>query len=101
MAMGKEDLVSYTPAGKAAYADHDAKDGPTSNGWLPGVPRIMQSPYPSQFVQTPTHLINLFVVPPPLIPSAPVKAHTKLRMDPSGISGAALPIATPPCARPA
>ena len=60
MAMGKEDLVPYTPAGKAAYAGHDAKDDPTSNCWLPGVPRIMQSPYPTQFVQTPTHLVILF-----------------------------------------
>jgi hypothetical protein len=60
MAMGKEDLVPYTPAGKAAYANHDAKDDPTSNCWLPGVPRIMQSPYPTQFVQTATHLAILF-----------------------------------------
>ena len=60
MAMGKEDLVPYTPTGKAAYADHDAKDDPTSNCWLPGVPRIMQSPYPTQFIQTPTHLAILF-----------------------------------------
>ena len=28
MAMGKEDLVPYTPAGKAAYLNHDAKDDP-------------------------------------------------------------------------
>ena len=48
MAMGKEDQVPYTAAGKAAYANHDAKDDPTSNCWLPGVPRIMQSPYPTQ-----------------------------------------------------
>lgn len=60
MAMGKEDLIPYTPAGKAAYLNHDAKDDPTSNCWLPGVPRIMQSPYPTQFVQTPTHLVILF-----------------------------------------
>jgi hypothetical protein len=60
MAMGKEDLVPYAPAGKAAYLNHDAKDDPTSNCWLPGVPRIMQSPYPTQFVQTPTHLVILF-----------------------------------------
>lgn len=28
MAMGKEDTVPYTPAGKAAYASHDAKEDP-------------------------------------------------------------------------
>jgi hypothetical protein len=60
MAMGKEDLVPYTPAGKAAYLNHDAKDDPTSNCWFPGVPRIMQSPYPAQFVQTPTYFLILF-----------------------------------------
>ncbi len=52
--------VPYTAAGKAAYVNHDAKDDPTSNCWLPGVPRIMQSPYPVQFVQTADHLAILF-----------------------------------------
>jgi hypothetical protein len=47
-------------AGRAAYKNHDAKDDPTSNCWLPGVLRIMQSPYPTQIVQTPTHLVILF-----------------------------------------
>lgn len=60
MAMGKEDAIPYTPAGKAAYRNHDAKDDPTANCWLPGVPRIMQSPYPAQFVQTPDRLVILF-----------------------------------------
>jgi len=60
MAMGKEDSIPYTAAGKAAYLNHDAKDDPTSNCWFPGVPRIMQSPYPAQFVQTPSHLAILF-----------------------------------------
>ncbi|HUA21614.1 MAG TPA: hypothetical protein VMB25_22875, partial [Bryobacteraceae bacterium] len=43
MAFGKEDTIPYTPAGKAAYLNHDAKDDPTANCWYPGVPRIMQS----------------------------------------------------------
>jgi len=60
MAMGKEDSIPYTPAGKAAYLNRDAKDDPTSNCWFPGVPRIMQSPYPAQFVQTSSHLVILF-----------------------------------------
>ena len=60
MAMGKEDSIPYTPKGKAAYVNHDSKDDPTANCWLPGVPRIMQSPYPAQFVQTPGFLVILF-----------------------------------------
>jgi hypothetical protein len=60
MAQGKEDSVPYTAAGRAAYVNHDAKDDPTSNCWFPGVPRIMQSPYPSQWVQTPDHIVILF-----------------------------------------
>ena len=60
MAMGKEETIPYIARGKAAYANHDAKDDPTSNCWLPGVPRIMQSPYPAQFVQTPAYLVILF-----------------------------------------
>jgi len=60
MAMGKEEGIPYTPAGKAAYRNHDAKDDPTANCWLPGVPRIMQSPYPAQFIQTPNQLVILF-----------------------------------------
>ena len=54
-----EKSVPYTEAGKAAYANHDAKDDPTSNCWLPGVPRIMQSPYPAQFIQTANYLVIL------------------------------------------
>jgi len=60
MSFGKEDTVPYTEAGRAAYLNHDAKDDPTSNCWFPGVPRIMQSPYPTQWVQSPTHLVILF-----------------------------------------
>ena len=60
MALGKEDQVPYTDLGRRAYQTHDAKDDPTSNCWFPGVPRIMQSPYPSQWVQTPALLVILF-----------------------------------------
>lgn len=55
-----ESAVPYTATGKAAYVNHDSKDDPTANCWLPGVPRIMQSPYPAQFVQNSDHLVILF-----------------------------------------
>ncbi len=55
-----ESTVPYTPAGKTAYVNHDAKDDPTANCWLPGVPRIMQSPYPAQFVQNADYFLILF-----------------------------------------
>src|SRR5207249_4895128 len=38
--------VPYTDAGRAAFKNHDAKDDPTSLCLYPGMPRIMQSPYP-------------------------------------------------------
>jgi hypothetical protein len=60
MALNKEDEVPYTERGRAAYRNHDAKDDPTANCWLPGVPRIMQSPYPIQIVQSPGILVILF-----------------------------------------
>lgn len=60
MARGKEDEVPYTEAGRQAYLDHDAKDDPTSKCWFPGVPRIMQSPYPARIVQTHDFLVILF-----------------------------------------
>ena len=60
MAQGKEDTVPYTPAGKAAFVNHDSKDDPTGFCLYPGVPRIMQSPYPVQFVQTGNQLLMLF-----------------------------------------
>ena len=53
----REDLVPYTEAGKKAYIEHDAKDDPTSNCWYPGVPRIMQSPYPAQIFQTKDYFV--------------------------------------------
>src|SRR5689334_9424285 len=59
MAQGKEDTVPYTPAGKAAFVNHDSKDDPTGFCLYPGVPRIMQSPYPVQFVQTGNQLLML------------------------------------------
>jgi hypothetical protein len=60
MAQGKEDTIPYTPAGKAAYVSHDSKDDPTGFCLYPGVPRVMQSPYPVQFVQTSNQLLMLF-----------------------------------------
>src|SRR3974390_2906770 len=59
MALNKEAEVPYTEAGRAAFRNHDSKDDPTSNCWLPGVPRIMQSPYPIQIVQSPGYLVIL------------------------------------------
>jgi hypothetical protein len=53
MAAGaKEKDVPYTERGRQAYLNHDSKDDPTSHCWFPGVPRIMQSPYPLRIVQT-------------------------------------------------
>jgi hypothetical protein len=60
MAQGKEQDVPYTERGRQAYVNHDSKDDPTSNCWFPGVPRIMQSPYPARIVQTKDYLIILF-----------------------------------------
>ena len=60
MALGKEETVPYTPAGKAAFVNHDSKDDPTGFCLFPGVPRIMQSPYPMQIVQTPNQVLFLF-----------------------------------------
>ena len=60
IAQGKEDTVPYTAAGKAAYLNHDSKDDLTGFCLYPGVPRIMQSPYPVQFIQTGNQLVMLF-----------------------------------------
>jgi hypothetical protein len=60
MAAGKEQDVPYTERGRQAYLNHDSKDDPTSNCWFPGVPRIMQSPYPARIVQTPEYFVILF-----------------------------------------
>jgi hypothetical protein len=60
MAGGKEDTVPYTDRGRAAFLAHDSKDDPTANCWYPGVPRIMQSPYPMQMVQTKEYLVMIF-----------------------------------------
>jgi hypothetical protein len=59
-ANGKEADVPYTPAGLEAFRNHDSKDDPTSFCNYPGVPRIMQSPYPVQILQTPEYLIFAF-----------------------------------------
>jgi hypothetical protein len=55
-----EAAVPYTPQGLQAYKEHDSKDDPTSRCLYPGVPRIMQSPYPLQIVQTKDQLVMLF-----------------------------------------
>ena len=55
-----EDKIPYTPAGLKAFKEHDAKDDPTSLCLYPGVPRIMQSPYPMQMLQTDQYLIMAF-----------------------------------------
>jgi hypothetical protein len=60
MAQGSEDSVPYTERGRAAFKNHDSKDDPTSNCWYPGVPRVMQSPYPMQIVQTRNYVVLLF-----------------------------------------
>ena len=60
MARGKEDEVPYTEQGKQAYANHDFKDDPTAKCWFPGMPRIMQSPYPAQIIQSKDFLVILF-----------------------------------------
>ena len=60
MAQGKEQDVPYTERGRQAFLNHDSKDDPTSNCWFPGVPRIMQSPYPARIVQTHDYLVILF-----------------------------------------
>ncbi len=60
MSGGKEDTVPYTDAGRKAFLEHDSKDDPTANCWYPGVPRVMQSPYPMQIVQTKDYLVFLF-----------------------------------------
>lgn len=52
--------IPYTPAGLKAFREHDSKDDPTSFCWYPGVPRIMQSPYPVQFIHTPQYLVMAF-----------------------------------------
>lgn len=55
-----EDKIPYTPAGKKAFEEHDSKDDPTGLCHYPGVPRIMQSPYPVQFIQTDEFLVMAF-----------------------------------------
>src|SRR6202142_1213721 len=59
-ASGKESEVPYTERGRQAYLNHDSKDDPTANCWFPGVPRIMQSPYPARIIQNHDYLVILF-----------------------------------------
>ena len=60
MAQGKEQDVPYTERGRQAFLNHDSKDDPTANCWFPGVPRIMQSPYPARIIQNHDYLVILF-----------------------------------------
>jgi hypothetical protein len=60
MSMGNEEEVPYTSMGRAAFRNHDAKDNPTGFCLPPGVPRIMQSPFPMAIVQTPGYVVMLF-----------------------------------------
>jgi hypothetical protein len=60
MAVGKESEVPYTERGRKAFEEHDSKDDPTGNCWYPGMPRIMQSPYPVHILQTPQYFTILF-----------------------------------------
>ena len=55
-----EAAIPYTDAGRAAFKNHDAKDDPTSLCLYPGMPRIMQSPYPMQIIQTQEYVTILF-----------------------------------------
>src|SRR6185369_3027560 len=55
-----EASIPYTDEGRAAFKNHDAKDDPTSLCLYPGMPRIMQSPYPMQIVQTKEYVTMLF-----------------------------------------
>ena len=55
-----EAAIPYTDAGRAAFKNHDAKDDPTSLCLYPGMPRIMQSPYPIQIIQTQEYVVILF-----------------------------------------
>ena len=55
-----EAAVPYTAEGLAVFKNHDSKDDPTSFCLYPGVPRIMSSPYPVQFIQTPEYLVMAF-----------------------------------------
>ncbi|PWT86744.1 MAG: hypothetical protein C5B58_00910 [Acidobacteria bacterium] len=57
---GKEDTIPYTERGREAYRSRDLKNDPTSNCWYGGVPRIMQSPYPIQIVQTHEFFVILY-----------------------------------------
>jgi len=46
-----EDKIPYTPAGKKAYLDHDAKNDPTGFCLAPGFPRMLHSPFPMKVMQ--------------------------------------------------
>jgi hypothetical protein len=56
----QEAAVPYTQAGLEAYRNHDSKDDPTARCLYPGVPRIMDSPYPMQIIQTKDFVVMAF-----------------------------------------
>jgi hypothetical protein len=60
LAFRKEAEVPYTPAGAAAFKNHDAKDDPTGLCLPPGMPRLMHSPFPMEIYQKPNELAMLF-----------------------------------------
>lgn len=55
-----EEDIPYTPLGRQRFIEHDAANDPTGFCWYPGVPRIMQSPYPVQFIHTDEYLVMAF-----------------------------------------
>ena len=56
----KEAEIPYTPAGAAAFKNHDAKDDPTGLCMPPGMPRLMHSPFPMEIYQKPNEIAMLF-----------------------------------------
>ena len=52
--------LPFTDAGKAAFADVKNQYDPTGFCLFPGVTRIVNSPYPTEFVQTPNRVVILY-----------------------------------------
>jgi hypothetical protein len=52
--------LPFTDAGKAAFADVKNQYDPTGFCLYPGVTRIVGSPYPTEFVQTPNRVVILY-----------------------------------------
>jgi hypothetical protein len=60
LASDGEDKVPYTPAGKAAYLNHDAKNDPTGFCMAPGMPRMLHSPFPMKVMQDSKNVTFLY-----------------------------------------